>query len=76
MRPLNALGVITAGLAASFILYKTGKIYLVRRKFRHIPGPGTNGIIGYFFGNTSDILKLKKEGKVFVDFLTEWYSFF
>jgi hypothetical protein len=63
---------ILAGLTASFILYKAGKIYLIRRKYRHIPGPKTNGIIGFFFGNTTEAIKLKKEGKVFADFLNEW----
>ena len=67
----KTLGIL-AGLTASFILYKAGKIYLTRRKYRHIPGPKTNGILGFFFGNTSDIIRLKNEGKVFADFLTEW----
>ncbi len=71
MRILKVVGIL-AGTLASFVLYKAGRIYLIRRKYRHIPGPSTTGVIGYFFGNTSDIVKFKNEGKVFVDFLTDW----
>ncbi len=28
---------------ASFILYKAIRIFLLRRKYRHIPGPPTKG---------------------------------
>jgi hypothetical protein len=31
------------GAAAGFVIYKAGKIYLLRRKYRHIPGPETKG---------------------------------
>lgn len=32
-----------SGLGASYFLYKTLKLYLKKRKFRHIPGPPTRG---------------------------------
>ena len=40
--PLNA-ALILAGLTTVYIIFKAGKIYFLRRKYRHIPGPPTNG---------------------------------
>ena len=34
---------VTGGLAAGYFFYKTFSIYLERRKYRHIPGPATQG---------------------------------
>jgi hypothetical protein len=34
---------VSVGLVGSYVVFKTIKIYLTRRKYRHIPGPGTNG---------------------------------
>jgi hypothetical protein len=31
------------GITASFILYKAVRIYLIKRKYNHIPGPPTKG---------------------------------
>ena len=39
---LNAIK-IAAGLATLYVVYKAGKIYIIRRKYRHIPGPPTKG---------------------------------
>ena len=33
------------GLFGVYIIYRAGKIYLVRRKYRHIPGPPTKGYL-------------------------------
>ena len=30
-----------AGLASTYLLYRIARIYLKRRKYRHIPGPPT-----------------------------------
>ena len=32
-----------AGLATSYLIYRIARIYLKRRKYRHIPGPPTKG---------------------------------
>ncbi len=40
---LNKLFKLIAGLTASYFFYKVGKFYLFKRKYRHIPGPATNG---------------------------------
>nr|ATW72320.1 cytochrome p450 CYP3049E5 [Brachionus calyciflorus] len=35
---------------------KTIKIYLIRRRYKHLPGPKTNGIIGFYFGQYFEIV--------------------
>lgn len=37
------LAIIIAGLGVSYALYATFKLYLVRRKYAHIPGPPNSG---------------------------------
>lgn len=44
---LNLLKIV-GGLAGAYFIYKTGKTWLIRRKYRHIPGPPTKGYIKYF----------------------------
>lgn len=40
--PKNIL-LFSLGLSTSYLLYKLVKFYLYKRKYRHIPGPPTNG---------------------------------
>jgi hypothetical protein len=40
---LIGCGVLAGFVLASSALYKTAKIYLLRRKYRHLPGPETKG---------------------------------
>jgi hypothetical protein len=56
-------------LAASFtaligyLTYFTVTIYILRKKYAHIPGPPANGLIGFYFGNLFEIshnLRVKK----------------
>lgn len=65
---------LLVGLAVVLLLilaYKTVKIYLLRRKYRHIPGPPTNGLFGFYMGNLDIAAKIMKEGKVFADLMLE-----
>lgn len=41
-KPKNA-ALVVGGLGASYFFYITLKQYLLRRKYRHIPGPPTHG---------------------------------
>ena len=34
---------LLGGITSSYIFYKGFRIYLARRKYRHIPGPPTKG---------------------------------
>lgn len=63
------LGLALALLA--IVVYKTVKIYLIRRKYRHLPGPLTNGLLGFYLGNLDLAAKIMKEGKVFADLMLE-----
>lgn len=42
VKPIDVLK-IASGFAATFFVYKTIKIYMIRKKYKHIPGPKTNG---------------------------------
>lgn len=42
-RPKN-LAILAASFGFGFFAYKTLQIYLVRRKYSHIPGPKTKGL--------------------------------
>lgn len=64
---LSAIGLAVALI--SFFVYKTIKIYLIRRKYRHLPGPPTHGIFGFYMGNLDIAIKIMKEGKVFADLM-------
>jgi hypothetical protein len=37
------LGGSLDGLAGTYLVYRIARIYLKRRKYRHIPGPPTKG---------------------------------
>lgn len=39
------VGKLSAGLITLYLFYKTGEMYLHRRKYRHIPGPPTKGFL-------------------------------
>ena len=57
---------------AGWFAYYTVSVYLKRRKYRHIPGPPTKGIFGFFAGNFLDIAQGLKEGKILSDLQYEW----
>ena len=67
----NLLLSLIAGFGLTFVGYKTLKIYLLRRKYRHIPGPKTHGLLGFFLGNVPDIANLPKD-KIFHDLIIDW----
>ena len=45
--PKNIL-LFSFGLSTSYILYKLVEFYLNKRKYRHIPGPPTEGYFTHF----------------------------
>nr|UOU03247.1 cytochrome P450 3049F1 [Brachionus rubens] len=58
-------------LVIGFVAYKTYVIYQIRKKYQHIPGPKTNGIIGFYLGNLSEALKYIKDGKILADMMLD-----
>ena len=59
-------------VGAGFFIYKTLKIYIIRRKYRHVPGPKTKGILGFYLGNLDEAIRVLNEGKIFSDLMNEW----
>lgn len=62
---------VLLGAGLSFFVYKTLKIYFLRKKYRHIPGPKTKGILGFYLGNVLEIKNLPKN-KIFPDLVADW----
>nr|QEV83798.1 cytochrome P450 [Brachionus rotundiformis] len=58
-------------IPAIFFAYKTYKIYAIRKKYSHIPGPKTKGVIGFYLGNLSEALKYIKGGKLLADMMLD-----
>jgi hypothetical protein len=52
--------------------YYSLKKYLLRQKYKHIPGPPANGLLGFYFGNTLDLFNKKRQGIELIDVFTEW----
>ena len=52
--------------------YKTFRIYLNRKKFKHIPGPPTKGILGFYLGNLDEIVRTMKSGRILADLTNDW----
>ncbi len=61
--------------SVGLFVYKTIQIYRMRKKYRHIPGPPTKGIIGFYMGNLDQAVQIMKDGKILSDLINEWYSF-
>ncbi len=53
--------------------YKTYRIYLSRKKFRHIPGPPTKGVLGFYLGNLDEIVLTMNSGRILADLTNDWY---
>lgn len=70
------LNFVLAGLSTLFtgwFTYYTFKIYKLRQKYKHIPGPPANGLFRFYFGNVFEILANQKNNKVTTDLELEWY---
>lgn len=63
---------LLAVAGSSYLIYKSICIYLLRKKYRHIPGPPANGILGFFLGSVVEMPKYMKNKKTYNDFLIDW----
>lgn len=71
--------ILTASLGTlvlSLFTYYSYKIYRLRKKYEHIPGPPANGIIGFYLGNLFDYVKTLYNSKLANDLVLEWLFFF
>jgi hypothetical protein len=63
--------------ALGFFLYKTLSIYLMRKKYSHIPGPPTRGLLGFYLGNLQRIRQvMNTDGTILADLLHEWVQIY
>ena len=62
------------GAILLFFFYKTFDIYTKRRKYKHIPGPPTNGLIGFYTGHYREINSALKNGNTYLDLFNEWFE--
>lgn len=69
LKPL--VGKLLVGFLSILFAYKTINLYILRQKYSHIPGPRTNGIIGFYLGNIPELQKLVKK-KMVPDILADW----
>ena len=54
--------------------YYTLKIYNLRKRYAHIPGPPANGLIGFYLGNVIELYRNEKiNKKVNNDLILEWF---
>ncbi len=74
----NHRNLLYAGLATAtsglLFLYKSVKIFKLRQKYKHIPGPPSKGIFGFYFGNLDLIVKATNDGKILADLVVEWVN--
>nr|AHL88995.1 cytochrome p450 3049C1 [Brachionus koreanus] len=62
----------SACLIVFLLAYFTFKQYLYRQKYSHIPGPPTEGILEFFFGNFNTIVKCLTEKNIIPDLYVQW----
>lgn len=65
---------LIGGTITAIWAYYTISMYLLRRKYRHIPGPKSSGILGFYLGNFSEAKKTMLKGKIFEDQVLEWHA--
>lgn len=61
-----------ATFIAGYMSYYTVKMYQIRKRYSHIPGPPANGLIGFFFGNALELVENDKKKRVAADLVLDW----
>ncbi len=69
---LNSILATLITLSSGLFTYYVIQIIQLRKKYKHIPGPDDNGLVGFFFGNFFEIIKNKRENKLFSDLIVNW----
>ena len=72
----KCLTLLSVVLGGGFLVYKTVKIYLLRRKYSHLPGPPATGLLGFYLGNLREAVRAINEKKILSDLMHQWYEFF
>lgn len=64
--------IVAVFAAILFIVAKTIKIYLLRKKYSHLPGPPAKGILGFYLGNLKQVVHTVNNNKILCDLMIEW----
>lgn len=56
--------------------YHSIKIYFLRRKYKHLPGPRSKGLIGFYFGQYFKVVRHMSEKKILQDLHLEWFKLY
>ena len=59
--------------ALIFIIKKTIKIYVLRKKYNHLPGPPATGLLGFYLGNLDQALRTINDNKILSDLMNKWF---
>ena len=55
-----------------YFTYYTLKIYFLRQKYKHIPGPPANGILGFYLGNVLEANAARRDNRMLIDLISGW----
>ena len=57
-----------------FSTYFTVQIYILRQKYQHIPGPPSNGILGFYLGNLIELMiDTRYKKRIMNETFLRWY---
>nr|QUF59383.1 cytochrome p450 CYP3049B1 [Brachionus angularis] len=73
---LTYILILIALILLSLWLYLTIKIIYLRRKYKHIPGPTAQGILGFYLGIVKEIEILEGNGKIIEEKFLEWVNIY
>ncbi|RNA07543.1 cholesterol 24-hydroxylase-like [Brachionus plicatilis] len=72
MKILVSLSAILLGAFS----YHSIRLYLIRRKYRHLPGPRSKGIIGFYFGQYFDIIEHVSSKRILQELHLQWFKIY
>ena len=58
--------------SVSYFTYYTLKIYFLRKKYKHIPGPPSKGLLGFYFGNLYEIKEGRRNDRILFETVSRW----
>ena len=68
----SVIAVSISGAVLAYFFYISYDIYVKRKKYRHIPGPPANGLVGFYLGNLREIATSIGNGVMYSDLINEW----
>ena len=59
-------------LVLMVFVYFTVKIYLMRKRYQHIPGPKTKGVLGFYMGNLDEVWVMLRNERILAELIGKW----